>query len=332
MSRIRVVATIIFFAIMGMAIQTGCGSSDSTSSNPAGTFASGTSLPTTNVVFRLLPPLLPIVASREASPEPLGTIFATGVIPPIVDFSLRLVNSGIATNPVTMMRKTVTATATGTGYTAVTTFSGIPLQTAIGEVTISGGTLNGFSQYRGAMDLVDSPLSVLELAASGTRELPDLKAQVLEQLIATSTDFVKFTGLLVSLIDSAFSKQGITSGASYEKAYTAFVGNIVSQTTTTIALSATVTKVSLAALKILIKNVPTTFVATTTVEVGGVAYTIEKDPDATQLFGIVTLFYNGAVFGTVADFNTLTFTTGIPSKGIVEVYSNKVLKASATVP
>ncbi|MFZ2959050.1 MAG: hypothetical protein WA705_19355 [Candidatus Ozemobacteraceae bacterium] len=99
-----------------------------------------------------------------------------------------------------------------------------------------------------------------------------------------------------------------------------------------ITLSATVTKVSLSALKILIKNVPTTFVATTTVDVGGAAYTLEKDADASQLTGFVTLFFNGTVFGTITDFNTLTFTTGIPSKGIVEVYNNTTLKASANVP
>jgi len=214
----RFVAIMVVVFVCGTLLLSGCGSDGSGSSNPVA--PSGPVDSNTSVVFRILRP------SDNAAPDApqglVGAIRAASGGVPSVTFTLRLINSGDTASPVTTLTRTIPATASGTSYAAVASFSDLPPKTVIGDIAITGGTLDGLSRFRGAMDLGTGSQNVLDLAGFGTYSAPDLKAQVLEWLIGDSAAFASATGRLVAQIDSAFAKAGIASGAGYTKAYVAF--------------------------------------------------------------------------------------------------------------
>lgn len=278
--------------LVGILFLHGCNRDTGDDSNPLAADALADSAGRTSLMFRFLPP------SGTGESPAQASIRAQGITPPTVDITLRLVNSGLVASPVTILTRTVTATASGTGYSANASFSELPLKTVIGDVTINGGTLFGATRFRGAMDLASGPANVLDLAASGTRALPDLKARVLDLLIADAAAFASFTGLLVAQIDASFAQQGIASGSSVDQAFTALTGKPVARVPALISRS---------------PGVGETSVATSTSVVAVFDTAIASSSLSSTTFSVAA--GGTAVSGTLAvssGSQTVTFTPGSP--------------------
>jgi len=171
---------------------------------------------TTNVSFRLL--------DTRSRPLPFAAVRALAAATPTVRFDLLLINAGNSGKPVTGLSKTVTAVASGGSFSATASFTGVPLQTVVAQLTITGGSVGGSPEWRGAKDLVAEDVNVIDLAASGSGALPDLTARILGTLVQ-DTQFTVFAGPLVSQIEAGLAAKGITADASPAAIVQAMVEN-----------------------------------------------------------------------------------------------------------
>ena len=141
-------------------------------------------------------------------PEAAGSI-GSGVLPSTairaavgsakVTFRLIIVNAGNTQNPTSILIKTVSVSTAGV---AEATFSGIPAQTVIGEITIEGGNIGGKADFHGAADLTTGQ-NVLEVAPKGCGYRADIVANVVKAIINNSDLIGNSTSNLASKIESA---------------------------------------------------------------------------------------------------------------------------------
>jgi len=127
-----------------------------------------------NIAFRL-----PGQASATSS------IHAATVGGMRVAFILKIINPGHPEQPYTQVRQDVDVV----GGTASATFNNLPANSVVGEVAISSGTYRGFSDFHGAVDLVDTAANTLEVSPVNSTEEPAQVAQVIKDMIAQSAYF-----------------------------------------------------------------------------------------------------------------------------------------------
>jgi len=82
--------------------------------------------------------------------------------------SLRLLNVDHPEQPFTVLTKTTTVK----NGVATVTFSGLPPLSTVGEIVLENGWIGSYSQFHGAVDLVDNATSVLQVAPKGSTEAP----------------------------------------------------------------------------------------------------------------------------------------------------------------
>ena len=127
-----------------------------------------------NVVFRL---------PGQASPS--ATIQAQTVAGIRVAFILKIINPGHPEEPYTQVRQDVDVV----NGAASATFQNLPPNSVVGKVEISSGTYRGFSDFHGAIDLVDNLSSTLTISPVGSSEDPAQVAQVITEMLVDPAYF-----------------------------------------------------------------------------------------------------------------------------------------------
>jgi hypothetical protein len=165
-----------------------------------------------SIAFKIIMP--------EESKEPLGSIRAESIATPTVTFKLILINSGNATMPTTTLLKTVPVDI-GTGI-AQATFTNVPACTCIGDIHIEGGSINSYSDFHGAIDLVAGFQNILEVAPKGSKLQQDFVAHVIKQIVASPVLFGKALPNLFAQVVEAISELDKTKTTAYDDAVALF--------------------------------------------------------------------------------------------------------------
>lgn len=169
--------------------------------------------------------LLPKSATGNASSSPQ---ILPSVINATATFRLILVNAQNTASPTTTLQQSVSVDATGR---AQVTFTQIPVQTAVGKIQIAGGNIGGSSDFRGALDLIAGANTIV-VAASGSKALPDVVSQVIENLLVNPGQFSLAPRQLAAAISSSVATLDLNSASVYDTATTNFFASIVGTTVT----------------------------------------------------------------------------------------------------
>ncbi|MFZ2959284.1 MAG: fibronectin type III domain-containing protein [Candidatus Ozemobacteraceae bacterium] len=165
----------------------------------------------------------------------MPTIRASDLASVSVTFKLILVNVGIATNPTTILSKTVSVDGSGT---AEVSFSSIPALTCIGDVHIAGGKIASYSDFHGTQDLLASAANVVFVSPKNSGTLEDILATILDRLTKDSEAFARVPSGLVRWLNLALSSfQGTDIEAAYGIARSSLlVGNPFQTSTSQVAV------------------------------------------------------------------------------------------------
>lgn len=157
------------------------------------------------------------IAAGEGMPA--GTVRANGTGAKVT-FRLILVDPGAATNRVTTLTKTVTASGDGA---AEASFQGVPAKSVIGEIVIDNGNIGGKNRFHGAGDL-NSGENVLEVSPKGSGHRSDITANVVLSIVQMPELLAIPIPALVSRIETAGAAAiANPTGDSYATVLNAFV-------------------------------------------------------------------------------------------------------------
>jgi len=129
----------------------------------------------------------------------------------------------------TTLAKTVGVDDNGT---ARTTFSGLPVRPVIGRIHIASGSLWGSADWRGATDL-ENGNNFLQVSPLGSREKPDVIAQVIESIVASSTRLASAPRKLITEIRKVVDLLSLTSTTVYDDALRGFLAALSGTGTST---------------------------------------------------------------------------------------------------
>lgn len=127
--------------------------------------------PTTNVVFQLK---LPEAEKNKV----ISNIKAQSNLAPIVTFKASVFHTGLPTQPPDVFIKRVEVV----DHSATVTFTGIPTRSILGEVSISGGNIDGKTEFHGAADLAQDSLNFVYLVPKDDNSFSDKIAHVFAKL------------------------------------------------------------------------------------------------------------------------------------------------------
>ncbi|MBI3039207.1 hypothetical protein HYY75_09200 [bacterium] len=167
----------------------------------------------------------PSTSLRTGSPNAI--IMASEAASPTVTFKLTLINVGNATNPTTVLSKTVLVSS-GTAYA---NFQDLPALSTLGDIHIENGNYGGYSDFRGATDLLPEIENILEVSPKNSKTKPDIIAEVVEKVVSSQHLFPKVGSDLTSRIITTLTEMDLTTDAIYEEALTQFVNNHLLQQT-----------------------------------------------------------------------------------------------------
>lgn len=118
--------------------------------------------------------------------SPLATIRAAGGSSgPTVTLSVSFVQFGNTTAPFSTLKKMAPVDASGT---ATLEFTGLPTGTILGQLHIDSGRIGSYTEFQGAIDLVDGP-NTLWLAPTGSLLEEDVLATVLSHIVTNTELF-----------------------------------------------------------------------------------------------------------------------------------------------
>lgn len=127
--------------------------------------------------------VLPEKPSRQAdsTKSAISSIRRASATEPTVTFKLILVNVSNAGIPTSTIVKTVPVdTVSGS---AEVTFTDVPAGPCIGDIHIEGGSIDSYTDFHGAVDLVAGSANTLFVAPKGSRMQQDFVAHVIEQIV-----------------------------------------------------------------------------------------------------------------------------------------------------
>lgn len=142
----------------------------------------------------------------------------SGVATPTMTARLILVNVGNATNPTTILTKTVYVTENGD---AKTEFVNIPTLPVVGEVHFVGGKVGGFTDFHGGTDLLLGTNSI-NLSPNGCKLIDDVIAEVMTRIVADPTIFAKASTDLAARLVTLASGLDLASPTIYDDLLSAF--------------------------------------------------------------------------------------------------------------
>lgn len=130
-------------------------------------------------------------------------------VPPKVAFNLSLVNNDNASQPTTTLSKTVEVNAAGT---AETTFTNVPTVPAICSVQIQQGSIKGYSDFHGALDLKPGTDNEIVIAPKGSLIKEDVVATILENIVANTYLFSMSAPISATRVEAAIQGRDLNSG------------------------------------------------------------------------------------------------------------------------
>lgn len=130
-------------------------------------------------------------------------------VSPKVAFSLSLVNNGNASQPTTILSKIVEVNAAGT---AETTFTDVPTVPAICSVQIQQGSIKGYSDFHGALDLKPGTDNEIVIAPKGSLIKEDVVATILENIVANTYLFSMSAPISATRVEAAIQGRDLNSG------------------------------------------------------------------------------------------------------------------------
>ncbi len=134
-------------------------------------------------------------SAREESLRPRVSFAGSAKAAAAVTVKLISINCGDTGSPTVKMSKTANVGSDGRVDFVFT----VPTKTTVAQVSIEGGTINGFSDFQGAADLVEGA-NVIVVNPLGSRLPSDLTAQLIMQLVNSPTMFAKTgTGLATQI-------------------------------------------------------------------------------------------------------------------------------------
>jgi len=161
-------------------------------------------------------------SETEAVEEKLDSSIRAQVadVTPEVTFKLMLVNVGNLITPISTMVKTVPVV----NGTAVATFTGVPASTCVGEIKISGGSINSYTDFHGAMDLKVAQQNILTVSPIGSRLHQDFLAYVIKQIVASPVLFGKAVPGLTGMVALSIAGLDGTKATAFDDAVKLFAG------------------------------------------------------------------------------------------------------------
>lgn len=204
-SKIRgIVFLAIILGLIGL-FQIGCNRDSGENPFAAPISGSGSAINNANVSFKLV---FPQKDSGTQSANILPAMYA----PAVVNFQIKLLNYGNTSNPFFIISKKVPVV----NGSASAIFESLPTTTILGQIHIENGKIQGYSDFHGALDLIQGENTVT-LAPVGSLMPQDVVAKALNEIISSSTLFLNAPQSLVSELDKIVSVLLLDSSAAYDE-------------------------------------------------------------------------------------------------------------------
>ncbi|MBF0548600.1 MAG: CHAP domain-containing protein [Candidatus Riflebacteria bacterium] len=152
---------------------------------------------------------------------------------PQVTFSLSEINAGDLASRTTEIVQVSQVASDGS---AQTTFFGVPAKTVVGEVHIEGGSISGFTDFRGASDLVVGINNYITVAPKNSGDPEDIIGFVIQKLVSQDYLFQKVGSGLAMAVRDAAKDVGVNSNVVYDDVVSIFFRK-VSENSNTITLA-----------------------------------------------------------------------------------------------
>ncbi|GAB1354029.1 hypothetical protein MASR1M12_27670 [Erysipelotrichia bacterium] len=204
-SKIRgIVFLAIILGLIGL-FQIGCNRDSGENPFAAPISGSGSAINNANVFFKLVFP-------QKDSGTQSANILPAMDAPAIVNFQIKLLNYGNTSNPFFIISKQVPVV----NGSASAIFESLPTTTILGQIHIENGKIQGYSDFHGALDLIQGENTVT-LAPVGSLMPQDVVAKALNEIISSSTLFLNAPQSLVSELDKIVSVLLLDSSVAYDE-------------------------------------------------------------------------------------------------------------------
>lgn len=130
----------------------------------------------------------------------------------VVTFQIKLLNYGNTSNPFFIISKQVPVV----NGSASAIFESLPTTTILGQIHIENGKIQGYSDFHGALDLIQGENTVT-LAPVGSLMPQDVVAKALSEIISSSTLFLSAPQSLVFELNNIVSVLLLDSSAAYSE-------------------------------------------------------------------------------------------------------------------
>lgn len=130
----------------------------------------------------------------------------------VVTFQIKILNYGNTSNPFFIISKQVPVV----NGSASAIFESLPTTTILGQIHIENGKIQGYSDFHGALDLIQGENTVT-LAPVGSLMPQDVVAKALSEIISSSTLFLSAPQSLVSELNNIVSVLLLDSSAVYNE-------------------------------------------------------------------------------------------------------------------
>lgn len=157
---------------------------------------------------------------------PLPTILASGNATPTVKISLSLINVGNASETITTMIKIVPVDINGI---ATATFQMIPAQTAFADIHVEGGSISGWYDFHGAIDMIPNISNECLVSPKESRTETDIYTYVVKKIVSSPQFISKLSSGLVGKIHEVVVDLDLSSLNIYDDATSAFIQSTISQ-------------------------------------------------------------------------------------------------------
>lgn len=139
---------------------------------------------------------------------------------PVVTFRLILINVGNTASPTSLLCQSTSVASDGI---ASATFTGVPPVTVIADVHIDNGRVASWSDFQGALDLFVGQNNIVMASPRGSFSESDLGAEVIRQLVASSSYEAQVVDGLATRVNAALVGFSPTTTNPYEDALRTFL-------------------------------------------------------------------------------------------------------------
>ncbi|MBF0548464.1 MAG: SUMF1/EgtB/PvdO family nonheme iron enzyme [Candidatus Riflebacteria bacterium] len=201
--------------------------------NPSGADLQSNQTPTANTTSVRFQVVLPdslekktnsvnLAANIASEAGVIANITANANVTPTVMFELDVVNIGNASNPLIITSQTVSVSASGS---ASVVFTNVPVGSCVGIARINGGSWQGFTDFRGAGDLISNLNNIIQISPTNSRAPADLLAYAVEHLANTPYLYPKIKNGLVGQLQNLLNNLPQGSNTVYDDLVSAFVNS-----------------------------------------------------------------------------------------------------------